>query len=202
MSMHGDPRSLPESSADAGSKSQVTRLLQRWSDGDEQAIGKLMPLVYSELRGLASRHLRAERSDLTLETSALVHEAYLKLIDQSRVQWRNRAHFFAIAAQTMRRILVDHARSRGSKKRGGEVRKVVLDEAVQVARDQPIDLVALDDALKLLADTDPEKSRLVEMRFFGGLTHDEIAEVMQVSTSTVERHWRMARAWLFKTMTA
>ena len=162
------------------SKSQVTRLLLRWSDGDEQAIGRLMPLVYSELRALARRHLRNERGDSTLETAALVHEAYLKLIDQSRVQWRNRAHFFAIAAQIMRRILVDHARSRDSKKRGGEVLKVVLDEAVHVVKDQPLDLVALDDALKLLAEQDPDKSRLVELRFFGGLTHDEIAALDKV----------------------
>jgi RNA polymerase sigma factor (TIGR02999 family) len=179
------------------SKNHVTQLLLKWSEGDEAAVDQLMPLVYSELRGLARRHLKSERKNLTLETSALVHEVYLKLIDQSRVHWRNRAHFFAIAAQTMRRILVDHARSRASQKRGGEVHKVVLDEAAALPQDRPLDLVALDDALKLLAETDPRKSKLVVMRFFGGLTHDEIAEVLGVSTSTVERQWRLARAWLY-----
>ncbi len=159
-----------------------------------------MPLVYEELRGLAKRYMVRERQGHTLETSALVHEAYVKLIDQARVQWSNRTHFYAIAAQTMRRILVDHARSHKYQKRGGGAPKVELDEALQLGTEQPPDLVALDDALKRLAAADPQQSQLVELRFFGGLSHPEIAEVLGVSLSTVERKWRLARAWLYQAL--
>ncbi len=181
-------------------KSQVTQLLQRWSDGEATAIEDLMPLVYDELRQLAKRYLRKERQGHTLETSALVHEAYVRLIDQNRVQWRNRAHFYAISAQTMRRILVDHARSHLYQKRGGGAVKVSLDEALHVGSESPAHLVALDEALERLSAKDQQKCRIVEMRFFGGLTHPEIAEVLEVSLSTVERQWRVARAWLYQAL--
>ncbi|MCP3963440.1 MAG: sigma-70 family RNA polymerase sigma factor [bacterium] len=184
------------------SRDHVTRLLQRWGEGEQEAMEALMPLVYGELRRLARRYLSRERPGHTLESAALVHEAYVKLIDQHRVQWRNRTHFYAIAAQTMRRILVDHARSHGYQKRGGGVRPVVLDEELKIGGEQPPDLVALDDAMKSLAEVDPEKSRLVELRFFGGLSHDEVAEVLGVSTSTAERQWRLARAWLYRALKA
>ncbi|MCP4660818.1 MAG: sigma-70 family RNA polymerase sigma factor [bacterium] len=182
------------------SPNHVTQLLQRLTEGEQEAMQELMPLVYDEMRRMARRYLRSERPDHTLETSALVHEAYLKLTDQSRVQWRNRAHFYGIAAQTMRRILVDHARSHGYQKRGGDAQKVSLDEALHFDAERAPDLVALDDALKRLAETDPQKSQLVELRFFGGLSHPEIAEVLGVSTSTVERQWRLARAWLYRAL--
>lgn len=185
------------------SKDQVTRLLQRWSDGHLDAMPQLMDVVYAELRDLARRYLRKERSGHTLETSALVHEAYVKLVDQNRVRWQSRAHFYAIAAQTMRRILVDHARSHAYQKRGGGARKVSLEDALQIGdAERAPDLVALDDALKRLAESDPDRARLVELRFFGGLSHPEIAEVLGVSTSTVERQWRLARAWLYKALSS
>ncbi len=178
----------------------VTKLLLKWCDGDVDVGDLLMPMVYDELRKIARAYLYRERKGHTLETSALVNEAYLKLIDQSRVKWVNRAHFFAIAAQTMRRILVDHARARASRKRGGDLHKVPLEEAIHKGQERPIDLVALDDALDRLAESDELKSKIIELRFFGGLTHDEIAEVVGMSLSTVERQWRLARAWLFATM--
>jgi len=182
---------------------QVTQLLQRWSEGEEDARTKLMDVVYAELRDLARRYLRKERSGHTLETSALVHEAYVKLIDQNRVQWQSRSHFYAIAAQTMRRILVDHARSHTYQKRGGGARKVSIEDALQIGDvDRAPDLVALDDALKRLAESDPDRAKLVELRFFGGLSHPEIAEVLGVSTSTIERQWRLARAWLYKALSS
>ena len=159
-----------------------------------------MPLVYDELRVRAKRYLVRERQGHTLETSALVHEAYVKLVDQDRAKWSNRSHFYAIAAQTMRRILVDHARAHLYQKRGGGAAKVELDEALRLGAEQPPDLVALDDALKRLATADPEQSQLVELRFFGGLSHPEIAEVLGVSLSTVERKWRLARAWLYQAL--
>ena len=176
----------------------VTQLLQRWSEGKRDALEELMPMVYDELRLLAQRYLRRERDGHTLETSALVNEAYMKLLGQNRVAWQGRSHFYAIAAQTMRRILVDHARSHSYQKRGGEARKLPLDEALQVAAERPPDLVALDQALDRLAEVDVERAHLVELRFFGGLTHPEIAEVLGVSLSTVERQWRLARAWLYR----
>ena len=184
----------------ADGKSDVTALLKRWSGGEKAAQGPLLDLVYDELRRLAKRYLQRERRNHLLETKALVHEAYLRLVDQNRVEWANRAHFYAVASQTMRRILVDHARRRGHQKRGGDAERVDLDEALRVVEEIPTDLVALDDALRALAETDPEKSRLVEMRFFGGLSHAEIAEVMGVSVSTVDRSWRLAKAWLYQAL--
>lgn len=181
----------------AANPEQVTQLLRRWGNGEQHAVEQLLPLVYGELRGLAKRYLRRERQGHTLETSALVHEAYVRMIGQQKVEWRNRAHFFAISAQMMRRILVDHARAHLYKKRGGGAQKVSLDEALHVGAEPSQALVAVDDALKQLAEQDPDKARLVEMRFFGGLSHPEIAEVLDVSLSTVERQWRVARAWLY-----
>lgn len=182
------------------SKSQVTQLLQRWSGGEEAAVEELLPLVYEELRGLARHYLRRERAGHTLETSALVHEAYVRLIDGSKVEWKGRSHFYGIAATTMRRILVDHARSHLYQKRGGGAAKVSLDEAYQLGTERPEDLVALDETLNQLAENDVQKARIVEMRFFGGLSHAEIAEVLGVSVSTVERQWRVARAWLYQAL--
>jgi len=180
-------------------QNEVTQLLIDWSNGDSRAIDKLMPLVYRELRQLARRYLKGEREGHTLQTTALVHEAYLKLIDQKRVRWQSRAHFFAIAAQAMRRILVDHARNRLAAKRGGNEQKISLDEGViDVSDERASGLVALDEALKRLAERDPQKSQLVELRFFGGLSIEETAEAMGVSTATVIRQWRMAKAWLYK----
>ncbi len=174
----------------------VTQLLLAWSDGDGEALDKLMPLVYLELKLLAERRLRRERSGHTLEPTALVHEAYLKLIDQKQARWRNRAHFFAIAAQAMRRILVDHARARQSEKRGGD-QKLSFDDAIDVSDQRVNQMVALDDALEALAELDPQKSRVVELKYFGGLSLEEVAEALGVSRATVVREWRMAKAWLY-----
>jgi RNA polymerase sigma-70 factor (ECF subfamily) len=178
----------------------ITQMLRRWSEGERGATEDLIPAVHQELGGIARRYLRKERQGHTLETSALVNEAYIKLIDQGQVEWRNRAHFFAIAAQSMRRILVDHARAKGFKKRGGDVPKVELDEAFHLSAEAGPEVLALDDALKDLAQIDEQRARIVELRFFGGLSHAEIAEVLGISLSTVERSWRMARAWLFTTL--
>jgi RNA polymerase sigma factor (TIGR02999 family) len=159
-----------------------------------------LPVVYDELRILARSQMRRERQDHTLETGALIHEAYLRLIDQERIQWSDRKHFYGILARTMRRILVEHARGRASLKRGGDFRIVSLEKAekaLQAGREVPADLVELDDALDVLAETDPEKSRLVELRFFAGLNHREIAELLGVSISTIDRQWRVTRAWLY-----
>ncbi len=176
----------------------VTQLLIDWSDGNREALDKLLPLVYQELRRLADRYLRRERSDHTLQATALVHEAYLKLIDQRNVHWQNRAHFFGVAAQAMRRILVDHARAHQSAKRGSGGLKLSIDEGLEVSEEQPAaDMVALDDALNALAEIDPQKSRIVELRFFGGLSIEETAEVLGIGTATVIRQWRMAKAWLY-----
>jgi RNA polymerase sigma factor (TIGR02999 family) len=173
----------------------VTQLLLAWSDGNQGARDELMPLVYAELHRLAQSYLRRERRGHTLQSAALVHEAFLRLVDQ-RVAWQNRAHFFGIAAQLMRRILVDYARSRGSEKHGGEQIHLALDEALDEAAARDADLVALDDALTSLAALDPQQSRIVELRYFGGLTIEEAAESLGISDSTVEREWRLARAWL------
>lgn len=173
----------------------VTQLLLAWSSGRREALDQLLPLVYHELRKIAERYLRRERSGHTLQTTALVHEAYLKLIDQRQVQWQNRAHFFGIAAQAMRRILVDHARSRQTGKRGGL--RLTLDENLDVSDERAADLLALDDALNALAALDPQKSRIVELRYFGGLSIEETAEVLGIGTATVTRQWRLARAWLY-----
>jgi len=175
---------------------QVTGFLIDWSNGDKAALDKLMPLVYDELRRLARYHMRRERAGVTLQTTALVNEAYLRLIDQKQVRWQNRAHFFAISAQLMRRILVDFARSRRYLKRGGAAQHVSLGEALDVAEARGAALVALDDALQALARIDERKSRVVELRYFGGLSMEETAEALKVSTETVKRDWRLARTWL------
>ena len=176
---------------------EVTKLLQEWSSGQEQALDRLVPQIHQELRKLAASYLRKERPDHTLQPTALVNEAFLKLIDQRAVRWQNRAHFFGIAAQAMRRILVDHARAHAAGKRGDGVRKIPLDDAATIGTTVDVDLLALDEALTRLAAIDPQQSRVVELRFFGGLTMEETAEVMRISPATVGREWRMAKAWLF-----
>ncbi|HVF51142.1 MAG TPA: sigma-70 family RNA polymerase sigma factor [Pyrinomonadaceae bacterium] len=178
----------------------VTQLLLDWSSGKREAMDDLLPLVYKELRQLADRYLRRERSDHTLQATALVHEAYLKLIDQRNVQWQNRAHFFGVAAQAMRRILVDHARNHQAAKRGSGGQKISLDEGLMVTDERAHELVALDDALNELAGFDEQKGRIVELRFFGGLTIEETAEVLGIGTATVIREWRMAKAWLYQSI--
>lgn len=180
------------------SPQNVTQLLKAWSNGEQAALDQLIPLVYSELHRLAHRYMERERSTHTLQSTALVHEAYERLIHLKDVSWQNRAHFFAVSAQMMRRILVDYARSRRYSKRGGEWRHVPLNEAVAVFRDRRTDIVALDDALRTLAGIDPRKSRVVEMRFFGGLSIEETAEVLHVSPETVLRDWRLAKVWLLR----
>jgi RNA polymerase sigma factor (TIGR02999 family) len=175
---------------------EITRLLADWSNGDRQALEKLTPLVYDELRRLAGRYLRQERGGHTLQSTALVHEAYMKLVGQNNVRWQNRAHFFGIAAQMIRRILVDYARARKADKRGSGAEKLSLDEAIALPGGQDLDLVALDDALEGLAKIDARQSRLVELRFFAGLTIEETAEVMQMSLATAKRDWVSAKAWL------
>jgi len=177
---------------------QVTQLLVRWREGDRRALDELMPLVHDELCRLASRYMRGERPGHTLQTSALVNEAYLRLIGHEEVQWQDRVHFFAVAAQTMRRVLVDHARRRGNRKRGGDALKVTLDEALIVSDERAAEVIALDDALARLAELAPRKSQLVELRFFGGLSIEETAEVLGVSPGTVMRDWTFTKAWLRK----
>ena len=176
----------------------VTQLLSAWRAGDEGALEQLMPLVYGELRRLAGRYLNREREGHTFETHDLIHEAFLRLVDQRQVDWQSRSHFFGIAAQMMRRILVDHARRRGSHRRGGDVRQLLLDETPDLAVSRDEDLVALDDALTELAKADEPLARIVELRFFGGLDHDEIAVLLGVSNPTVRRRWRLAKAWLYR----
>ncbi|MGH9937304.1 MAG: sigma-70 family RNA polymerase sigma factor [Blastocatellia bacterium] len=178
------------------SSQEVTQLLVAWSNGAEAALEQLMPLVYRELHRLASRHLGRERAGHTLQTTALVHEAYLRLVDQKEANWQSRAHFFAVAAQMMRRILVDHARARRFAKRGAGARRVSLDEAMVVSDERAADVVALDEALNALAEFDERKSRMVELRFFGGLSIEETAEVLGVSPGTVMRDWTLTKAWL------
>jgi RNA polymerase sigma factor (TIGR02999 family) len=180
---------------------EVTQLLIDWSSGNQAALDKLMPLVYQELHRLAHQYMRREDPNHVLQTSALVNEAYLRLIDQKQVRWQNRAHFFAIAAQLMRRILVDYARKRDNAKRGGGALQVTLDEAMVVLHQQAADVLALDDALQSLAAIDSRQSQLVELRFFGGLTIEETAEVLKVSPGTVMREWTFAKAWLQRAMT-
>jgi RNA polymerase sigma-70 factor, ECF subfamily len=180
------------------STQEVTQVLLELSDGQETAPERLMPLVYDELRKLAQAYLENERSDHTLQATALVHEAYIRLVDWKNVSWQNRAHFFALAAQVMRRILVDHARQKKAEKRGGSLTKLALEEAVRFPQQGEVDLIALDDALEALASLDPAQSRIVELRFFGGLTIEETAEAMRVSPATVKREWTLAKAWLHK----
>jgi RNA polymerase sigma-70 factor, ECF subfamily len=180
------------------SSNEVSRLLLDWSNGDRAALDKLVPLVHDELHRLAHHYMRQERAGHTLQTTALVNEAYMRLIDQRSVRWQSRAHFFAIAAQLMRRILVDYARSRRYAKRGGEARQVTFDESVLVSPQKGAELIAVDDALTDLAARDSRKSQIVELRFFGGLNIEETAEVMRLSASTVQREWRSAKAWLYE----
>ena len=182
------------------SSKDVTQLLFAWSNGDKEALNMLMPLVYEELHRLAARYMRRENQGHTLQTTALVNEAYCRLIEQKDVRWQNRAHFYGIAAQLMRRILVDHARSRRSAKRGGGAEKISLDETAVVPQPESSQIILLDDALTRLAQFDPQKSRIVELKFFGGLTTEEIAEVEHLSIRMIEREWRKARAWLYDAM--
>jgi RNA polymerase sigma factor (TIGR02999 family) len=178
----------------------ISTLLRAWSDGDQSALEQLTPVVYDELHRLARRYMKGERSGHSLQTTALVNEAYMRLVDYERMQWQNRAHFFAVSAQLMRRILVEHAR-RHNLKRGGGVQHLSLEEASLVGGDQDADLVALDDAMNGLARIDARKVQVVEMRFFGGLSVEETAEVLKVSPVTVKRDWRAARAWLYRELT-
>jgi RNA polymerase sigma factor (TIGR02999 family) len=178
----------------------ITQLLRAWGGGDEQALEQLTPLVYDELRKAAKRHMGRERDGHTLQTTALINEVYLRLVDLDGVGWQDRTHFFAICARLMRRILTDYARSRSYLKRGGDARRVTLDEALLVAADPPLDLMALDGALSKLGEVDSRKSSVVELRFFGGLTLKEIAEVLKISSDTVTRDWNLAKAWLMREM--
>ena len=193
---------------DAGSRGggaapsgDVTRLLVAWSQGDAGALDTLLPLVYSELRNMAHRYLSRERRDHTLQPTAVVHEAFLRLVKQRRVEWKNRSHFFAVAAQSMRRILVDHARARATDKRGGGQTLISLDASTAGAAPRAVDLIALDEALCQLERLDVSKAKVVEMRFFGGLTIDETAEALGASPSTVKREWAFARAFLYRELT-
>ena len=180
---------------------EVTQLLVAWSNGDHEALDKLLPLVNAELRQLARRYMRRENPGHTLQTSALVNEAFLRLIDQKRVRWQNRAHFLGIAAQLMRRILIDHARKHHYAKRGGGAVKVSLDEAAAATTSRAAELLAVDEALEKLTAMDARKGRIVELRFFGGLNLEETAEVMGISSPTVQREWRAAKAWLHRMLT-
>jgi len=177
---------------------EITQMLLELTDGNEEVVNQILPHIYDELRRLASSYLRRERSNHTLQPTALVHEAYMKLIDQSRVKWQNRAHFFGIAAQVMRRILMDHARKHTAEKRGGDAEVLPIEEEILiVSHDKSAELVALDDALNQLAEMDERKAKIVELRYFGGLSIEETAEVLGVSVPTVNREWRMAKAWLY-----
>ena len=182
------------------SSGEVSKLLRAWTDGDRGALDRLTPIVYDELHRLAQRYMKRERPGHSLQTTALVNEAYMRLVDYKRMRWQNRAHFFAVSAQLMRRILVEHAR-RHNLKRGGGVQHVSLEEAAVVGGDEDVDLLALDDAMNGLARIDPRKVQVVEMRFFGGLSVEETAQVLKVSTVTVKRDWRAARAWLYRELT-
>lgn len=177
---------------------EVTELLRRWSGGDVVARESLVPLVYDELRRLARYYLASQRSDHTLQSTAIVHEAYLRLAGRDNVHWENRSHFFAVAAQLMRRILVDHARKRNAAKRGGAQLTLLVDEAVEPSSKRELDLVALDDALKALAELDERQSRIVELRFFGGLSIEDTSRLLEISPATVKREWSTARAWLYE----
>ena len=175
---------------------QVTRILQEWNHGNANAAARLMPLVYEELRQRAAEYLRHERPDHTLQATALVHEAYLKLVDQNRVDWKTRAHFCGVAAQLMRRVLLEHARGHNAEKRGGKWEKLYLDETRELSDERAPDLIALDDALKSFTGTYPREGQVVELKFFGGLEANEIAEVLDVSQKTVLRDWKFAKLWL------
>jgi len=188
----------PHESSQPDSGNEVTRLLQAWRSGDEGALGQLMPLVYGELHRLAGRYMAAEQSGHTLQTTALVHEVYLRLVDAQKIDWQNRAHFYALCARLMRRILIDFARSRNYQKRGGHFAHIQLDEAATVSAVVGSELLAVDEALKQLAKVDARKSEVVELRFFGGLTAEETAAALQVSAETVMRDWKLAKAWLLR----
>jgi RNA polymerase sigma-70 factor (ECF subfamily) len=180
---------------------EITQLLAEWSDGNQSALDELYPLVYDELHKLARRYMSRERKGHTLQTTALINEAYVRLVDQRNVHWSNRSHFFAISAQIMRRILIDHARRHAYAKRGGGARQVSLEEAAVVTSTPGSELIRLDEALNSLAEMDLRRSRVVELRYFGGLNNEEIAGVLQVSENTVTRDWNMARAWLYQQLT-
>lgn len=182
------------------SSQSITQLLIEWRDGDQTALDRLIPLVHQELRRLAHYYMNQERLEHTLQTTALVNEAYLKLVDHKGMHWQNRAHFFAVAAQAMRRILVDHARTRDAQKRGGGLAMTNLDEAANIADTQAAELLAVNDALDQLAQLDPRKSRIVELRYFGGMTVEETAEVVGLSPTSVNREWKSAKTWLLKAM--
>jgi RNA polymerase sigma factor (TIGR02999 family) len=182
----------------ARSPHEITQLLAEWSDGNQTALDKLYPLVYDELHKMANRYMKRERKDHTLQTTALINEAYVRMVDQKNVHWENRAHFFAISAQIMRRILIDHARRHHYAKRGGGALKVSLDETAMVASDPASDMLLLDEALNRLAEMDPRRGQVVELRYFGGLNNKEIAGVLKISENTVTRDWNMARAWLYQ----
>ncbi|HEU4872269.1 MAG TPA: sigma-70 family RNA polymerase sigma factor [Pyrinomonadaceae bacterium] len=180
---------------------QITELLAEWREGNQSALDELYPLVYDELHRLARRYMSRERKDHTLQTTALINEAYVRMVDQKNVNWANRSHFFAISAQIMRRILIDHARRHRYAKRGGGAQQVSLEEVAAIVPDQGRELVRLDEALKTLAERDPRRSQVVELRYFGGLNNEEIAGVLHVSENTVTRDWNMARAWLYQQLT-
>jgi len=183
------------------SPDNATEILRNWSDGDKDAPARLMPLVYDELRRRAEEYLKRERSDHTLQATALVHEAYVKLVDQRRANWKSRAHFCSVAAQLMRRILVQHAREHNRQKRGGKWEKIYLDETKELAQHRQPDIVAVDDALESFAATYPRESKVVELKFFGGMETREIAEVLEVSTKTITRDWNFAKLWLHRELT-
>ena len=183
------------------SPQEVTQLLADWGKGDRSALDKLLPLVHSELRRIAQRQMSQERPGHTLQATALVNEAYLKLAGQQGFDWQNRAHFFAVCAQVMRHILIDHARAHARDKRGGGAVKVSLNDALVVVEDQTAHFIALDEALRVLERLDPQKGKIVELRYFGGLSVEEVAEVMNISTRTVRREWQRAKAWLYRMMT-
>ncbi len=192
------PRALGAEPVARDSSEPITELLERWRGGDQVALDALVPLVYSELRQIAHHYLQRERSDHTLQSTALVHEAYVRLVGHNIPAWQDRAHFFGVAARVMRQILVEYARSHGAAKRGGDVRKVTLEEGLQAPQPMNLDVIMLDDALKNLADLDPQQSLIVELRFFGGLSIEDTSEVLGVSPATVSREWTSARAWLHR----
>lgn len=192
------PQRTRGSAVQGNSSTQVTQLLGRWRSGDREALDALVPLVYDELKRIAQRYLRNERHGHTLQSTALVHEAYVRLTNQQLPQWQNRAHFFAVAAQLMRQILVDHARAHRADKRGGGACKLTMEEAEQSPLKVDVDVIALDDALKALSELDVQQGKVVELKFFGGLSIEETAEVLGVSASTVKRDWITARAWLHR----
>lgn len=185
---------------ETGGQKNISLILKDWGSGNRQAVDELMPLIYEELKRIAAQYLRSERSDHTLQPTELAHEAYLKLIDISNVNWQDRAHFFAVSARVIRHILVDHARAKGTEKRGGAAERIVLDETISFSDERDLDLLALDEVLKLLATFDEQQSKIVELRFFGGLTIEETAAVMRLSPATIKREWTLAKAWLHKTL--